>query len=101
MESCVADAVTRGSDLMVKGQMLRDLAAALSRALVHFLSALLRAYQLAISPSLGPACRFEPSCSAYAREAIERHGPVIGLAQAVRRLLRCHPFHPGGWDPVR
>lgn len=75
-------------------------AAALSRALVLLLSCILRAYQMVISPSLGPACRFEPSCSEYARQSIERHGAAVGLWRAVRRLLRCHPFHPGGWDPV-
>lgn len=81
--------------------MIRDTAAALSRGLVTLLSAFLRAYQLVVSPALGPACRFEPSCSEYTRQAIERHGAVVGLAKGLRRLLRCHPFHPGGWDPVR
>lgn len=61
---------------------------------------LIRLWQLAISPLLGPACRFEPSCSRYAAEAIERHGPLRGAAMAVRRIGRCHPFHPGGFDPV-
>ncbi|WP_440996681.1 membrane protein insertion efficiency factor YidD [Arhodomonas sp. SL1] len=61
---------------------------------------LLRAYQYLISPLIGPRCRFLPSCSHYAVEAIERHGPLRGIGLALRRLLRCHPGHPGGLDPV-
>ena len=61
---------------------------------------LIRSYRLVISPWLPRACRFHPSCSAYAREAIEVHGPWRGGWLAARRLLRCHPFHPGGFDPV-
>jgi putative membrane protein insertion efficiency factor len=60
----------------------------------------LRLYQLTLSPWLGPACRFEPSCSRYAIAAIRRHGPMRGGWRALRRLARCHPFHPGGYDPV-
>ncbi len=66
----------------------------------RFLMLLIRAYQLAISPLLGPRCRFYPSCSCYAHEAIERHGPALGLWLAIKRILRCHPFTPGGYDPV-
>lgn len=62
--------------------------------------ALLRLYKAAISPWLPRACRFEPTCSVYAREAIERHGFAKGALLAVKRLARCHPFHPGGLDPV-
>lgn len=58
-------------------------------------------YQWWISPLLGPCCRFEPSCSQYAREAIERHGVLRGAGKACLRLLKCHPFHPGGFDPVK
>jgi putative membrane protein insertion efficiency factor len=58
-------------------------------------------YQRWISPCLPPACRFEPTCSRYAWEAIHRHGMVIGIAKALARLLRCHPLHPGGYDPVK
>ena len=63
-------------------------------------SAPIRAYRALISPLLGPRCRFAPSCSAYAVEAIETRGVVVGLWLALRRLSRCHPLHPGGYDPV-
>ena len=62
--------------------------------------ALIRAYQYVLRPMLGSNCRFYPSCSDYAREAIERHGAMRGLWLAVRRVARCHPYHPGGFDPV-
>ncbi|MFB9234635.1 membrane protein insertion efficiency factor YidD [Plantactinospora siamensis] len=58
------------------------------------------AYRRWISPALPARCRFYPSCSAYALEAVTRHGALRGTGLAVRRLLRCHPFHPGGYDPV-
>jgi putative membrane protein insertion efficiency factor len=60
----------------------------------------IRGYQLAISPMIGPRCRFYPSCSCYAHTAIERFGAVRGIWLGVRRLLRCHPFAEGGYDPV-
>lgn len=60
----------------------------------------IRAYRYAVSPLLGNHCRFYPSCSCYALEAIETHGAIRGSWLAVRRLLRCHPWHPGGLDPV-
>jgi len=59
-----------------------------------------RAYRAMISVVLPRACRFEPSCSVYAEEALTRHGALSGLGLALRRILRCHPFHPGGYDPV-
>ncbi|OLD47447.1 MAG: membrane protein insertion efficiency factor YidD [Bacillati bacterium ANGP1] len=61
---------------------------------------LIRAYQRFVSPYTPPSCRFSPSCSAYAIEAITRHGPWQGAGLTVRRLLRCHPWNPGGYDPV-
>jgi hypothetical protein len=67
------------------------------RKLVHVI---LRAYQLLISPLLGNHCRFYPSCSQYAIEAVDRHGVLRGGYLALRRLSRCHPWHPGGVDPV-
>jgi putative membrane protein insertion efficiency factor len=60
----------------------------------------LRAYQYALRPMLGANCRFYPSCSDYAREAIVRHGSLRGAWLAMRRVARCHPYHPGGYDPV-
>ncbi len=63
--------------------------------------AVLEFYKRAISPSLPSSCKFYPTCSGYALEAVERYGSARGLAMAARRLLRCRPFHPGGYDPVR
>ncbi|MDD9940705.1 MAG: membrane protein insertion efficiency factor YidD [Myxococcales bacterium] len=63
------------------------------------LVALIRAYQRLLSPLLGPRCRFAPSCSEYAAACITRFGPVRGSWLGVRRIARCHPFHPGGHDP--
>ena len=65
-----------------------------------FLLALLRGYQYALRPMLGENCRFAPSCSDYARDAIARHGALKGAWLAVRRVVRCHPYHPGGYDPA-
>ena len=78
---------------MATEQPGRGLFTRLSRALIRF-------YQRAISPYLGNNCRFRPTCSQYAREALETHGFWKGWALAIRRLLRCHPFARGGWDPV-
>ena len=60
----------------------------------------IRAYQKTVSKLLPPACRFTPTCSEYAAQAIERYGSARGSALAAKRLLRCHPWHPGGYDPV-
>ncbi len=65
------------------------------------LISLLKFYKAVISPWLPPSCRFVPTCSEYAREAIERHGALRGSGMAVWRLLRCQPFSAGGYDPVR
>lgn len=65
-----------------------------------FLLVLIRFYQVAISPLTLPHCRFIPSCSEYAYLAIEKYGIWAGAWRAVKRILRCHPFHPGGYDPV-
>jgi putative membrane protein insertion efficiency factor len=65
-----------------------------------FVVQLIRAYRLLLSPWLGSHCRFYPSCSSYAQTAIERHGLLRGAGLAIRRLSRCHPWHPGGIDQV-
>lgn len=65
-----------------------------------FLIRLVRLYQFTLSPYVGGACRFSPTCSDYAIEALHRHGPWRGSVLTVRRLLRCQPFCAGGWDPV-
>lgn len=62
---------------------------------------IIRFYQRWISPLFGPACRFEPTCSQYAAEAIARYGLICGIGRSVWRLMKCHPFHPGGIDPVK
>lgn len=61
---------------------------------------MIRFYQWVISPLLGNNCRFIPTCSCYTHEAIQVHGVLKGIYLGVRRILRCHPFHPGGYDPV-
>jgi putative membrane protein insertion efficiency factor len=69
------------------------------RVLVGGLILVIRGYQWAVSPLLGPVCRFEPSCSRYMIGALRRYGLVKGLWKGTGRLLRCHPWHPGGVDP--
>ena len=64
------------------------------------LVALIRFYRYAISPLLGQNCRFYPNCSEYALEAVQRHGALRGFWLLLRRIARCHPWHPGGFDPV-
>ena len=64
------------------------------------LKILIRGYQLAVSPLLGPRCRFYPSCSHYAIEAIELHGALHGTWLTIKRISRCHPWNEGGFDPV-
>ncbi|MDR2842767.1 MAG: membrane protein insertion efficiency factor YidD [Spirochaetaceae bacterium] len=60
----------------------------------------IKLYQKAISPHFPPCCRYYPTCSSYAFEAVQKHGIIYGLYLAARRILRCHPFHRGGFDPV-
>jgi uncharacterized protein len=66
----------------------------------RLLIVVIRIYQYLISPLIGPHCRFHPSCSHYSVEAIQRYGAMYGSYLALRRLARCHPWHPGGLDPV-
>jgi putative membrane protein insertion efficiency factor len=61
---------------------------------------LIDAYRLVLSPIFGGQCRYVPSCSLYARQAVEKYGPARGMVMGLRRLLRCHPWHRGGFDPV-
>ena len=85
-------------------QALRKHAARLSHFLIlsfsHFLITPIRFYQRYISPLTPPSCRFTPTCSQYAIEAIQKHGPLRGLYLAVRRILRCHPWGGSGYNPV-
>jgi putative membrane protein insertion efficiency factor len=80
--------------------MSSRLSSPVSDAVVRVLLLPLRFYQRWISPALGPRCRFAPSCSHYAAEALQVHGPLRGSWLATRRVLRCHPWNPGGHDPV-
>ena len=66
----------------------------------QFLIWVVRIYQIVISPMIGPHCRFQPTCSNYTIEAIESYGLIKGLILGIRRISRCHPWHPGGLDPV-
>ncbi len=76
--------------------VLRAINAAAKAILVAFI----RAYQFTLGPLMPLSCRFEPSCSRYALEAVRKHGPWRGAALAVRRIFRCNPFNAGGFDPV-
>ena len=77
------------------------------KMLLHFASAVLssflilgvRCYQIVLGPLMGGQCRFTPSCSHYFIGAVRKHGPIVGAWKGVGRLLRCHPWHPGGYDP--
>jgi hypothetical protein len=73
----------------------------ISRILTRAALAAIHLYRITLSPYIGPACRFSPSCSRYAEEALRKHGIIKGGAMSLRRVLRCHPFSEGGYDPVR
>ena len=90
---------TRAAVFHVK-RSARSCATAAAKVLGSPLLALLRVYRTFISPALPPACRYHPSCSRYAAEAIALHGPIRGTWLAARRLVRCHPWSAGGPDPV-
>ena len=70
------------------------------RVLARMLIAMVVAYRRYVSPVLPARCRFYPSCSAYSLEALQKHGAIRGTGLTIWRILRCHPFHPGGYDPV-
>jgi uncharacterized protein len=80
--------------------MLAAQANCILRSMKRLLVGLIKAYRYFLSPLLGPSCRFYPTCSAYATEAVETHGALKGAWLAVRRIAKCHPWHPGGVDPV-
>jgi putative membrane protein insertion efficiency factor len=69
------------------------------RIVIALLIGLIRVYQYTLSPLLGNACRFEPSCSRYMIQSLRKYGLLRGLARGLRRVSRCHPWHPGGYDP--
>jgi putative membrane protein insertion efficiency factor len=66
----------------------------------RLLAGLIKIYQKLVSPNLGPNCRFQPTCSQYALEAVQKHGALRGSWLAAKRIGKCHPLHPGGYDPV-
>ena len=66
----------------------------------RIVAGLILIYQKLVSPNLGPNCRFQPTCSQYALEAVQRHGVIRGVWLAIKRIGKCHPLHPGGYDPV-
>ena len=70
------------------------------RLLNLVLIGLVRFYQLCISPLKPKSCRFYPTCSTYMLEALKKHGPIKGTVLGIKRILKCHPFHPGGYDPL-
>ena len=79
--------------------LLRFLWYFVSQLLAWALILLVRCYQWTLSPLIGRQCRFQPSCSNYFIGAVRRHGPILGTLRGVARIARCHPWHPGGYDP--
>ena len=96
MGCLVRTVATSAGDVVTRPSLL----SALARIPVVFLQGVLFLYRVTLSPLLGPACRFEPSCSRFATEALDRHGLVMGLWLSLRRLIRCHPLGDSGFDPV-
>lgn len=90
----------RNASRLTRTPLVRDIAKASERVFVKALIYLIRAYQLFLSPFFGRHCRFYPSCSHYTAEALERHGPLIGLGLALHRISRCQPWGSSGYDPV-
>ena len=86
--------------MAVEGRTLGDASGIVAGGIGWAMRAMIRAYQLLVAPVLPASCRYYPSCSHYAAEAIGRHGPWCGLDLATRRLLRCHPWAGSGYDPV-
>lgn len=82
-------------------QILRGMVSLPVRLLKLIMLLLIKVYQWFISPYIGPHCRYYPTCSAYAVQAIEKYGPFKGGWMALKRILRCHPGHKGGYDPVK
>jgi putative membrane protein insertion efficiency factor len=92
--------VKRGVPFILPRSIARSATRAARSAGLAALTGLFRLYRLVLSPLLGPSCRFEPSCSRYAEEAIETHGLLEGIRLALFRICRCHPFALAGLDPV-
>jgi putative membrane protein insertion efficiency factor len=86
--------------MAVQGRSLEAPGGGLAAGIGWAMRALIRAYQLLLAPVLPPSCRYHPSCSHYAAEAIDRHGPWRGLGLAIHRLVRCQPWGGSGYDPV-
>ena len=96
----MTDRISRVSALGRARMLAGAVVGVLARAVTGVVALLIRGYRYAISPLFGQHCRFHPSCSAYALGAIESHGLARGGLLTLRRLGKCHPWHPGGFDPV-
>jgi putative membrane protein insertion efficiency factor len=84
---------------LIVRHVIRVMGRACDRVAVALLIGLVIVYKATLSPLLGRHCRFQPTCSTYFREAVERYGAVRGTAKGLARIARCHPWHPGGYDP--